>query len=400
MSLQIIERSQHGVSRKDISPEALKVLYRLQEAGYKAYLAGGSVRDLLLRRKPKDFDIATDAHPNQVKRLFRNCRLVGRRFRLAHVLFHSCAIEVSTFRALLKAEPAAEQGHLFKQRDGLILRDNVFGTPEEDAWRRDFTVNALFYNIADYTILDYVEGLKDLEARLLRVIGDPSVRFGEDPVRMIRALRFAGSLDFQIEDSARAAIFQLRDKLALASRERMYEEFLKIAFCGHAEQVFRGILEFGFLGVLFPELAFWMKEGGEERSAWCTRVFRQVDVWKKAGVYPEEPLLWALFFGEYHEALAAERERTGARSVEALVQASMDHMLHPQNRVQIPRKVVHATARIMAMQSLLERMAGQKGRKLLSRPFFGDAFVYFKFAAGVKNRNREQVAFWTERIKS
>ncbi|HBA84192.1 MAG TPA: poly(A) polymerase [Verrucomicrobia bacterium] len=395
----IIDRSKHTVSRKNIAPEALKVLYRLKETGFHAYLAGGSVRDLLLGRTPKDFDVATDAHPNQVKGLFRNCRLIGRRFRLAHVFFHNTIIEVSTFRARLTAE-TGEQGPHFKQRDGLILRDNVFGTPEEDAWRRDFTVNALFYNIADYSVIDYVDGLKDLDARLLRVIGDPAVRFAEDPVRMIRAIRFACSCGLTIEESARKAMLELRDKVALASRERLYDEFLKLAFCGQAEKVARAMLEYDMFAVMFPEMASWMKEpGNESRQTWFFKALRQVDIWKKAGLRPDEPLLWALIFGEYHESLAEEMIKQGYRPAEALVQAVLNHMLNHESRVQIPKKIAHETIRIMAMQPLFARTTGAKPKRLSARPSFEHAFVYFKFSAGLKGRNKELVEWWTAQLK-
>jgi len=189
---EIIPRSEHGVSRSDISENALKVLYRLKNAGYQAYLVGGGVRDILLGLKPKDFDIATDAHPEQVRELFRNCRLIGRRFRLAHVHFGREIIEVSTFRASHN-DAVDGEGH---EEDGRIIRDNVYGTLDEDVWRRDFTVNALYYNIEDYSIVDYVGGLEDIQNKQLRLIGIPEDRYREDPVRMLRAVRFAIKLGF------------------------------------------------------------------------------------------------------------------------------------------------------------------------------------------------------------
>ena len=209
----ILKEHQHGLRRDRIAHEALRVLTRLDEAGYKAYLCGGGVRDLLLGRTPKDFDIATDAHPEEVKKIFRNCRIIGRRFKLAHVFFRDVIIETATFRARFDAPPPEAEGiplptrrrtdvpdPMFATRGGVIVRDNVYGTPEEDARRRDFTINGLFYNIADGSIIDYVGGLKDLENRVLRVIGDPETRYREDPVRMVRAVRIAAQLDFEIEE--------------------------------------------------------------------------------------------------------------------------------------------------------------------------------------------------------
>ena len=198
----IIARAEHSISRGNISPNALKVLYRLKDSGYQAHLVGGGVRDLLLGREPKDFDIATDAVPEDVRRLFRNCRLIGRRFRLAHVLFGREVIEVATFRALKDDKDTEDEGDRHIDVEGRIVRDNVYGNIADDALRRDFTVNALYYNIADFSIIDYAGGMQDINAGLLRLIGDPVTRYREDPVRMLRAVRFATKLGFRIEQSS------------------------------------------------------------------------------------------------------------------------------------------------------------------------------------------------------
>ncbi len=198
---RIVPRSEHIITRANIAETALKVLYRLRAAGFESYLVGGGVRDLLLGREPKDFDIATDAHPDEVRALFRNCRLIGRRFRLAHVHFGREIIEVATFRGSHDGEGAAG--------DGMILRDNVYGTLEEDAWRRDFSINSLYYDIRDFSVVDFTGGLDDLEAGLLRVIGDAGQRYREDPVRMLRAIRFAAKLGFRIHPGSETPIFEL-----------------------------------------------------------------------------------------------------------------------------------------------------------------------------------------------
>jgi poly(A) polymerase len=282
----VVARSEHSISRRDVDPDALKVLYRLHEHGYTAYLVGGSVRDLLLGRRPKDFDIGTSAHPPQVKKLFRNCWIIGRRFRLAHVKFGAKTVEVATFRRqvdpleLPSDEPAVDQAleatpefplppdasleeqvrsegtHLAKVRahDRLIHRDNVFGTPEEDAFRRDFTINALFYDIGSYSIIDYVGGLKDLEHRLIRSIGDPSVRFLEDPVRMMRAVVFAARLDFEIDQPILDAIDTHRHEIGKAAPARLVEEYFKILRSGYAEMSFRMLQETRLLREITPEL--------------------------------------------------------------------------------------------------------------------------------------------------
>jgi poly(A) polymerase len=258
----VVPRAEHAISRKQIDPDALKVLYRLHQNNFTAYLVGGSVRDLLLARRPKDFDIGTSAHPYQVKRLFRNCWIIGRRFRLAHVRFGTKNIEVATFRRQLSAaelaapeEPGTgvvvdELGDV----DRMIHRDNTFGTPEEDAFRRDFTINALFYDIADFSIIDYTGGLHDLDARVIRSIGDPSERFQEDPVRMIRAVSMASRLDFAIDPPIDAAIAEHRSEIARSAPARLIEEIYKLLRAGASENAFRMLSERRLLEPIAAEM--------------------------------------------------------------------------------------------------------------------------------------------------
>jgi poly(A) polymerase len=275
----VIPRSEHTLSRRDIDPDALRVLYRLRDANYVAYLVGGSVRDLLLGRRPKDFDVGTSAHPYQVKRLFRNCWIIGRRFRLAHVKFGTKVIEVATFRRQIPATPeqalnAAEvvaqalppEGQVVPdpglaatvrtaaRHDLLIHHDNTFGTPEEDAFRRDFTINALFYDIASFSIIDYVGGLQDLGDRVVRAIGEPGERFQEDPVRMLRAIALAAKLDFAIDPPVDAAIRRHRSEIARSATARLVEEYFKILRAGASERTFRWLADVGLLGPMTPEL--------------------------------------------------------------------------------------------------------------------------------------------------
>ena len=279
----IVPRAEHPISRRDIDSDALKVLYRLHESGAAAYLVGGSVRDLLLGRRPKDFDIGTSAHPYQVKKLFRNCWIIGRRFRLAHVRFGNKTIEVATFRKNVPAgsesEPSqhepeppplldpVEQGRADAQ--ALLSKpanhhDNTFGTPEEDAFRRDFTINALFYDIATYSIIDYVGGLQDLKDGLIRSIGDPNVRFQEDPVRMLRAIVMASRLNFKLDRPIVDAIAAHRGLMATASSARLIEEYYKILRSGAAELTFRGLAEHRLLDPVTPEL----QRGAKQQALW------------------------------------------------------------------------------------------------------------------------------------
>jgi poly(A) polymerase len=260
----VVPRSEHTLSRRDVDPDALKVLYRLKEAGFIAYLVGGGVRDLLLGRRPKDFDIGTSAHPYQVKRLFRNCWVIGRRFRLVHVKFGRKVIEVATFRRHIPPSDATDEPQPHDTgpadagpdavRDLLIRRDNTFGTPEEDAFRRDFTVNALFYDISTFSIIDYVGGLRDLHERVIRAIGDPDERFLEDPVRMLRAVAFAERLGFTIDPPVVEAIRRKRGEIARSSPARLIEEYYKILRMGASAAVFRSAARLGLLEAVTPEL--------------------------------------------------------------------------------------------------------------------------------------------------
>jgi poly(A) polymerase len=289
----IVPRAEHPISRRDIDPDALKVLYRLHESGYTAYLVGGSVRDLLLSRRPKDFDIGTSAHPYQVKKLFRNCWIIGRRFRLAHVRFGLKTIEVATFRRNIPAgsegEPATAPvapvapvapastrfyaGELRRNRgapvdagtaDAPAEHDNTFGTPEEDAFRRDFTINALFYDIGNFSIIDYVGGLQDLRNGLIRCIGDPNERFQEDPVRMLRAIVMASRLGFRLDPPIVDAIATHRKLIGTASPARLIEEYYKILRSGYAEQTFRGLAEHRLLDPVTPEI----QRGSTNQALW------------------------------------------------------------------------------------------------------------------------------------
>jgi poly(A) polymerase len=245
----IVERSDHSISRRRIPENVLKVLYRLHRSGYRAYLCGGSVRDLLMNRTPKDFDIATDAHPGEIRRLFRNSRIIGRRFRLVHVIFQDQIVEVATFRREPERSAADEENE-----DFLITDDNTFGSPLQDARRRDFTINALFYNIADFSVIDYVGGLEDLDGKRVRVIGDPDVRFREDPVRMMRAIEFASRLGFEIEKETAEGILRHRGEILKASPPRVSEEILELLRRGWSKGAFRLMVDSGLLEPLLPEV--------------------------------------------------------------------------------------------------------------------------------------------------
>src|SRR5882672_9214557 len=298
---RILPRPEHNVSRKDIDEDALKVLYRLKNHGFKAYLVGGGVRDLLLGRKPKDFDIATDAHPQQVKKLFRNCFVVGRRFRLCHVRFGRKVVEVSTFRR----QAPAEEG------DTLIRRDNTFGTPEEDAFRRDFNVNALFYDIATFSVIDYVGGLEDLQDRLIRTIGDPAVRLREDPVRMLRAVALAARLGFTIDRDTLEAIRFLRGEIVKSSPARILDEIYKILRQGASRKTFQMLHDMGLLAYLLPAADEAVARGSAELLGSLSRL----DEVRRSGRVAVEDLDHALLLGTLLVPLGLPPRGAGAREL-------------------------------------------------------------------------------------
>lgn len=394
MEPTILKRPDHNVSRKQISSATLKVLYRLKDEGYTAFLAGGGVRDLLLNRNPKDFDVATNATPEQVRRMFRNCRLVGRRFRLAHVLFRGEIIETSTFRAPVPEDESGFCENTFRTADGgMVMRDNIFGTPEQDALRRDFTINALFYNIADFSIIDYAGGLEDLKNKLIRVIGDPEKRFSEDPVRMIRAARFAGTLGFEIEKEAYEAICRNNDRLALAAPSRMYEEVQKLFFCGHAEEVFKWLEKTDLLHPMFHDFSHWIDED-KARHDWVIKTLQQMDRWRAAGLRVHPQLLFALIFGEYHEYLAQKLTDNGVAPHDATRQAVHDHLTGMCTNVRVPKQIIYKVSDIMTNQLRFQKTKGRRPQRFTQNRGFLDAFLFFKFSSKTLDRNAELVNFW------
>jgi len=300
----VVDRSSHSISRRRIPENVLKVLYRLHRSGHRAYLCGGSVRDLLMNRTPKDFDIATDAHPMEIRRLFRNSRIIGRRFRLVHVIFQDMIVEVSTFRREPE-RPSEENAEL------LITDDNTFGSPLQDARRRDFTINALFYNIADFSVIDYVGGLEDLGQKKIRVIGEPDIRFREDPVRMMRAIEFASRLDFEIEHDTREAILRHRNEILKASPPRVSEEILELLRRGWSRDAFDLMVEIGLLDPLLPEVDRTIAAG---RTPYFWKMLEVLDRTVQSGrKIPDAVLLSVLVLPWVIEEIEKEEERRQGR---------------------------------------------------------------------------------------
>ncbi len=349
MEPSILERSQHPISRRDIDANVLKVLYRLISADHLAYLVGGSVRDLMMERRPKDFDVATSAHPHEVRELFRNSRLIGRRFRLVHVFFGRQNIEVATFRR--RSEELAEGD------DPMIHHDNTFGTPEEDAFRRDFTVNTLFYDARTFNVIDYTGGVADLRARLIRTVGEPEIRMREDPVRMIRAVRFAAKLDFEIERATREAIERHCGDLAKASVPRLVEEIFRTLGQSEAAHALVLMEQLGLLEVLLPILSRHLSTCGSAlRTAATVRNLDALGRAITAGADPSHSFILACLFADLHLGMvdnpakvAGERFDLGAElRARGFSRADTEHMrllLEALPRLISPTRVTHRLAR-------------------------------------------------------
>lgn len=406
----IIPRAEHPISRDLVSPHALKVLYRLKDSGHLAYLVGGCVRDLLLGREPKDFDVVTDATPNQVKRIFRNCRLVGRRFRLAHIHFQDEIVEVATFRSSQPEEPGEEPStpgeeelsggatrlpsHL-RSDEGVILRDNVFGTPEQDALRRDFTVNALAYNIADFSIIDYVGGMTDLREGVIRTIGDPGVRFIEDPVRMLRAVRFAAMLGFTIEPRAREAIAELAPTITRATPPRLYEEVLKLFLLGEGEKTYQLMRQTRLFDHLFPHFSAWLeRETDGFPHARVGQGLEWIDGRLGRGDKVSPPLLLAVVFGEYLEEKAAGFRGAGAPPLEAITAAVAEFLGELAPTVLIPQRIGVALRDIMASRARFRKIPGKRPQSFVGRAGFADWLAHLLFLCEVAGEERKSYAWW------
>jgi len=390
---RIIPRSEHTISRSDISPNAVKVLYRLKNAGYQAYLVGGGVRDLLLGREPKDFDIATSAQPEQVRELFRNCRLIGRRFRLAHIRFGREIIEVATLRAG-HGDGSESEGH---EVDGRIIRDNVWGTIDEDVWRRDFTVNALYYNIADFSVIDYADGLEDLKKGIIRTIGDPEVRYREDPVRMLRVVRFATKLGFLIHERSASPIHELAGLLADIPPARLYEEVLKLFFCGNAVQAFEQLRHFGLFGYLFEQTEACLAE--EEQGFPLTMVVRALAN-TDARLAEDKPVtpafLFAALLWDPMRRMTEKFQSDGVALYEAVRLAGDTVISRQVARVSLLRRFSLMTREIWAMQFRLEQRRPKQVQRLLASPRFRAAYDFLLLRAEAGEPVAEVAQWWTD----
>ena len=386
------ERSEHCISRSAISSAALKVLYRLNKSGFRACLVGGGVRDLLLGREPKDFDIATDAEPEQVRELFRNCRLIGRRFRLAHVRFGPEVIEVATFRAL-----HVENDENRVIEDGRIVRDNVYGTIEDDAFRRDFTVNALYYDIKDFSVIDFTGGMQDVMAGQLRLIGDPLKRYREDPVRLLRAVRFAVKLGFSIEAATEAPIRDEAYLLETISPARLFEEFLKLFHGGAALQTFEALRHYGLFKVLFPqaEAALAEQEGGFPHML-IARSLENTDQRIAEGKPVTPAFLVAALLWYPMRAVADQLIQEGVQETEAMQLASDRVFAQQITRVAIPRRFTMVAREIWMLQGRLARRTRKRVTRALANERFRAGYDFLVLRAETGEDCGEDARWWTE----
>jgi len=379
-------------------------MYRLKDAGFQAFLVGGSVRDLLLGLQPKDFDVATNALPDEVRGIFRNCRLIGRRFRLAHVYFGSEVIEVATFRAAHEGEEDERDEDEWRARDadgdrvldarGRILRDNVYGTVEEDVWRRDFTANALYYNIEDFSVWDFVDGVRDVGARQLRLIGDPVTRYHEDPVRMLRAVRFAAKLGFGLEPATERPLLELAYLLTHVPPARLFDEVLKLFLGGFGSRALVLLRQYGMLEHLFPSTAAALAAPGSAPSRLLVRGVENTD----ARVAADKPVTPTFLFANFLFSPIVERARElgGELDTHHLFVACEEVVREQQGRITIPRRFTLPMREMFTLQPRFHRREGRKALSFLHHPRFRAAYDLLLLRAEAGVEDPEIAKWWTD----
>ena len=375
----VYARAEHCISRKNIDPDALKVLYRLSSLGYTAYLVGGGVRDLLMGREPKDFDVGTSAKPNEVKHAFRNCFLIGRRFRLAHVRFGEKVIETATFR-----QNSQTVGEIIEHAAEGPLEDNTFGTPQTDAYRRDFTVNGLFYDIKDFSVIDWVGGMKDIEKKIIRAIGDPEIRFQEDPVRMMRAVKFSSRLGFTIEKKTLAAMKKYHACILTAAVPRVCEEVFRLFPYGHSTEAFKLMYECGMLADLLPSLAKFIERDGGKRSV----TFRYLKV------LDEYELMMSKKGFEVSNGLRAAVLMTGLLRAEKKDGAGRKIMQAMLESLKIPKATYFTSVLLMeSIRRLSQSPSKGKQRFIYNRDFL-DALDYNRIVLRAEKKSEKTLDEW------
>lgn len=402
----VLKRDAHTVSRQKISKNALKVLYRLNEAGYQAYLVGGGVRDILLGLQPKDFDVATDATPEQIQAVFRNCRLIGRRFRLAHILFGREVIEVATFRAGHESSEGSgkkqnkPKNELSRTSDqGMLVRDNVYGSIVEDAFRRDFTVNALYYTVKDFSVLDYTGGLDDLAERKIRLIGDPEERYREDPVRILRAIRLACKLNLSIEPSTAKPIKQLSELLTHVSSARLWDECNKMLLAGHAEATWDQLFREGVSQYLFPQTVQALAAKDDQAKVFQQFVSAALKNTDKriANQQPVTPaFLFAVILWKPVQELTEKLIAKGKPPYEASQKAASQVMEKQRMITAIPKRFSLVAKEIWGLQHRLSNRRKKSVYSLIAHARFRAAYDFLYLRAGKDPELSELAKWWTD----
>ena len=386
----LITRDEHGIDTRQLCSSATEVVASLQQAGYEAYIVGGSVRDLLLGERPKDFDVATDATPEEVKAVFPRCRLIGRRFRLAHVRMRGALLEVATFRGQGGQAP----GH--QDDDGRILRDNVWGSVEEDAVRRDFTINALFMDPVNGEIRDYVGGFRDLQQRSLRLIGDPEIRYREDPVRLLRAARFAAKLGVTLEPATAAPMAAVEPRLEQIPPARLFEEVCKLFLTGHAGRTVDALQQFGLMRYLFPVLPAGDDVGVARLHPVVQRATESTDRRIAEGKSVTPAFLIAAVLWEPLLERIAPLEAAGMPAYQAMEEAADALLAEQLQRTAIPRRFSAVTRQIWLNQLRLKRTRGARALTVMSQPRFRAAYDFLLIRALDEPELQELADFWTQ----
>ena len=381
----IVERDGHSISRKDISPNALKVLYRLSDVGFHAFIVGGGVRDLLLGAKPKDFDVATDASPEEIRKLFKNARIIGRRFKIVHIRFGREIIEVTTFRANHDAQNQIADNVPRRQikgldsahtKEGMILRDNVYGNIDEDAFRRDFTVNALYYTTKNFLLLDFCAGLDDLRNKEIRMIGDPTERYKEDPVRMLRAIRFSAKLGFEIEENTKKPIDELSYLLDSISSARLFDETLKLMTGGHAERGFALLSQYQLGSYLFAPTIDAIEQGDNVSAKLVELALRNTDSRIAEGKSVTPAFLFAALLWPVLQLNLAQSKNIGLAPHLAFQQAAQAAITEQLDFTAIPKRFTVACREIWELQSRLQRRNKRSIESAFNHPRFRAAYDF------------------------
>lgn len=396
----LIPREQHPISRRDISKNALKVLYRLKDNGYEAYLVGGCIRDLLLGMRPKDFDVVTNAKPEEIKELFTNCRLIGRRFRLAHIVYGRDIIEVATFRGHHDTTaPDLTKDQSNQSKEGMLLRDNIYGNIDEDAQRRDFSINALYYSINDFSLRDYAHGVNAIKNRRVEIIGDPETRYREDPVRMLRAIRFATKLEMTIASKTEAPMFELGHLLTSIPPARLYEESLKLFLAGKSHDNYAAMRKYNLFEYLFP-VVFSALDGdeGSKEERLIKQVFINTDERINNDKKVNPAFLFAAILWYPLETFASRISNESGLNYYDAFQIAMNDVLdaHCRNHA-IPRRFTSVMRDIWGLQLRLPKNGGRKAYRLMEHPKFRAAYDFLLIRGQIEGGALRTLGeWWTE----